>query len=83
MPAKLWLVRDKGEVYALCSLCVMYRRLEVFVDQADPGGELAGVAAAQGGRCRAEIEDSPCCRSTPSATEGSGEAHQGDPDPSA
>lgn len=64
---KHWLLRDKGEVYALCSLCVMYRRLEFFVDYDATPGQIAEVVASQDGRCRAEIEDYPCCRSIPAA----------------
>jgi hypothetical protein len=70
MPTKLWLVRDKEEVYALCGLCVMYRHLGLFVDHAAADEELSGVVAAQGGVCRAEIEDYPCCRSIPEQRDG-------------
>ena len=80
MAVKVWLVRDKNEVYALCSLCVMHRRLELFVDQAAAPRELADVVSAQGGRCRAENEDYPCCRSTrPSADADCGDASEGPP----
>ena len=64
MTSTFWLLRDKGEVYALCSLCVMYRRLEFYVDYNAAPTELAGVLQEQGGRCRAEIEDFPSCRTT-------------------
>lgn len=73
---KHWLLRDKGEVYALCSLCVMYRRLEFYVDYDATPEQIAEVVASQDGRCRAEIEDYPCCRSVPAAGEGEDE-----PDP--
>jgi hypothetical protein len=61
MTVKLWIVRDKGEVYALCTPCVMNRRLELFVDRNPPEAEAAAVSEQQGGRCRAEIEDYPSC----------------------
>lgn len=65
---KLWLLRDSGEIYALCSLCVMHRRLEFYVDHHASEEETADVVARQGGRCRAEIEDFPSCLTRP-ATE--------------
>lgn len=73
MPKTYWLLRDKGEVYALCSLCVMYRRLEFYVDHDAAADELAAVVEAQGGGCRALIEDFPCCRSQPAPETGQGE----------
>jgi hypothetical protein len=65
---KLWLLRDSGEIYALCSLCVMHRRLEFYVDHHASDGEIAEVVALQGGRCRAEIEDFPSCLTSPPAS---------------
>ena len=62
---KLWLLRDSGEIYALCSLCVMHRHLEFYVDYDAPAEEIADVVELQGGRCRAEIEDYPSCLSRP------------------
>lgn len=62
---KLWLLRDSGEIYALCSLCVMHRHLEFYVDHHASDDETAEVVALQGGRCRAEIEDFPSCLTRP------------------
>ena len=78
MPAKLWLLRDGGETYALCSLCVLHRELGVYVDYGATPADLAEVVATQNGRCRAEIEDVPDCRSR---VRGSDDA-LGNPDPS-
>lgn len=61
MSVKLWIVRDKDEVYALCTPCVMHRRLELFVDRNPSEAEATEVFEQQGGRCRAEIEDYPSC----------------------
>jgi hypothetical protein len=61
---KLWIIHDKGETYALCSMCVLHRRLEPFVDYTPAPEAAEAVITAQGGKCRAEIEDYPDCRST-------------------
>ena len=76
---KLWLLRDSGEIYALCSLCVMHRHLEFYVDHHVSDDEIAGVVALQGGRCRAEIEDSPACRTSPPASVETAPSDAGEP----
>lgn len=75
---KLWLLRDSGEIYALCSLCVMHRHLEVYVDYHASDDEIARVVAVQGGRCRAEIEDFPACRTRPPASAETGPSDAGE-----